>query len=154
MDVYKRLEELSIVLPESPTPKGLYTPVVEFGDKFLYTSGAGSIKNGELIYTGKVGQDISLEQGQSAARQCMLNLLSNLNKYLGDLNKVKRIIKILAFVASDDNFHKQALVVNGASEILIQIFGEERGKAARTAVGVNVLPGNQPVEIEMIVELK
>ena len=150
-DVYAKLKELGIVLPPPPAKGGLYTPVMEFGDHFLYCSGCGPQQNGTSI-DGKLAKDLTVEQGQQAAYRCMLNLLSNLAAKLGDLNRIKRFVKVLAFVNSTDDFGQQPQVVNGGSQLLLDLFGEERGLPARTAIGVNATPGNIAVEIEVLVE--
>lgn len=154
MDVYMRMKDLGIELNDPPEKGGLYSPIVEFGDKLVYVSGNNCKINGVITNPGKVGAEVTLEQGQQAAKQCILNILSNLEKSLGDLNKIKRFVKILGFVASSNDFYLQAEVMNSASQLLLDIFGEKVGLAARSAIGVNVLPNNQPVEIEVLVELK
>ena len=150
-DVYAKMKESGIILPPPPAKGGLYTPVVEFGDHLLYCSGCGPQYNGENI-TGKLGKDLTLEQGQEAARRCMLNLLANLHAKLGDLNRIKRFVKVLAFVNSTDDFTRQPEVVNGGSRLLLDLFGEERGLPARTAMGTNATPGDIAVEIEVLAE--
>lgn len=107
--------------------------------------------NGTSI-DGKLGQDLTVEQGQEAAKCCMLNLLANLDAKLGDLNRIKRFVKVLAFVNSADDFTQQPQVVNGGSQLLLDLYGEERGLPARTAMGVNATPGNISVEIELLAE--
>ena len=146
-----KLKELGITLPTPPANGGLYTPVMEFGDHLLYCSGCGPQVNGTSI-DGKLGKDLSVEQGQEAAYRCMLNLLANLNAKLGNLDRIKRFVKVLAFVNSTDDFVQQPQVVNGGSQLLLDLFGEERGLPARTAMGVNATPGNIAVEIEVLVE--
>ena len=146
-----KLKELGITLPTPPAKGGLYTPVMEFGDHLLYWSGCGPQVNGTSI-DGKLGKDLSVEQGQEAAYRCMLNLLANLNAKLGNLDRIKRFVKVLAFVNSTDDFVQQPQVVNGGSQLLLDLFGEERGLPARTAMGVNATPGNIAVEIEVLVE--
>ena len=146
-----KLKELGITLPTPPAKGGLYTPVMEFGDHLLYCSGCGPQVNGTSI-DGKLGKDLSVEQGQEAAYRCMLNLLANLNAKLGYLDRIKRFVKVLAFVNSTDDFVQQPQVVNGGSQLLLDLFGEERGLPARTAMGVNATPGNIAVEIEVLVE--
>lgn len=150
-DIYEKLKELNITLPKPPAKGGIYTPVQEFGNHFLYCSGCGPQLDGSSI-DGKLGKDLTIEQGQEAARRCMLNLLANLNEKLGDLNKIKRFVKVLAFVNSADDFKQQPQVINGGSQLLLDLFGEECGLPARTAIGVNATPGNIAVEIEAIVE--
>lgn len=153
-NVYEKLEALNITLPHPPAKGGIYTPVQEFGQNLLYCSGCGpDIGDGKVI-TGKLGKDLSVEEGQLAARRCMLNLLANLNEKIGDLNRIKKFVKILGFVNSCDQFSEQPKVINGASQLLLDIFGEEIGLAARTAIGTNATPGNIACEIELLVELK
>lgn len=152
-NVYDKMKEMGIVLPQSPPKGGVYAPVKEFGGSFLYCSGCGPDLGGGNTYTGKLGKDLTLEEGKKAAYNCMLNLLANLECKLGDLNRIKRFVKVLAFVASDNDFVQQPQVANGGSELLVELFGEEAGCPARSAIGVNTLPGNIAVEIEMLVEL-
>lgn len=153
IDVNKRILEAGIVIPEAPAPGGIYTPAREFGDRLVYSSGCGPQVNGVPVHVGKVGTELTLEQGQEAARACMLNVLSVVKKQIGDLARIKRVVKVLAFVASGDGFTSQPAVINPASQLLVDIFGEEAGKGARSAIGTNVLPGNIPVEIEVLFEL-
>ena len=154
MDVYEVMKEKNIVLNNPTSPMGLYKPVQVFLEgKLLYTSGTGPTRNEEHVYLGKVGRELTIEQAQEAARFCMLNILANMEMVIGDLNKVKRVVKTLGFVASTDDFHDQPKVINGASQLLIDIFGEENGKGARSAIGTNTLPSNIPVEIEVLFEL-
>lgn len=150
MDVYTRLKELNIELGEHTPLGGIYTSVREYGKNMVYTSGTSA--NNDV--TGKLGRDLTLEQGMEQARLTMLNILSNLHHDLKNLNRIKRFVKILAFVASADDFYQQPQVVNGASALLKEIFGDEVGLPARSAIGVNVLPGNIPIEIEVVLELK
>ncbi len=154
MNIYDALKEKGIVLPAPPPKGGVYTPVQEFGTHFLYCSGCGPDLGNGNNFIGKVGQDLTLENGQKAAYNCMLNLLANLEAKTGDLNKIKRFIKMLAFVNSADSFSQQPQVMNHASNLLIDIFGEKAGCPARTAIGVNTLPGGIACEIEVLVELK
>lgn len=154
IDVNQRMKEKGIVIPTVPAPGGIYTPAMEFGGRFVYSSGCGPQVDGVPVHVGKVGAELTLEQGQESARACMLNVLSVVQAQLGDLNRVKRVVKTLAFVASSNDFTQQPAVINPASQLLIDIFGEEAGKGARSAIGSNVLPGNIPVEIEVLFELK
>ena len=153
MDVYQNLKDAGIILPPAPPLGGVYTPAREFGTNLCYVSGAGPNVEGKPQWAGKLGSTYTLEQGQEAARDAIKNALSVLHNNLGDLNKIKKFVKILAFVASADDFFRQPEVANGASQLLVDIFGEEIGRAARSAIGVNVLPGNIPFEIEFLVEL-
>lgn len=153
MYIEKRLEELGIRLPESSEPKAMYIPCKQAGN-LLFVSGQLPCKlDGELAYTGKLGDELTLEQGQECARLCVVNMLSAIKYYLGDLDKVKSVVKLQAFVASKTGFDKQHLVTNGASELLFDIFGQ-KGTHARTAVGINQLPLDSPIEIEAIFELE
>lgn len=152
MDIYERIRELGYEIPELPPKGGIYKPVKQVGN-MLYISGQGSTKNGIPVIVGKVGAERTMEEGQEAARICVLNALSNLHDYLGDLNKIKSLVKILAFVASADNFNQQPKVIDGASRLLADIFGEDNGIGARSAIGANELPGNITVEIEFIFEI-
>ncbi len=153
-DIYEKLKEMNITLPAPPPKGGVYTPVMEFGEKFLYCSGCGNdIGDGKQLI-GKVGKDLTLEQGQQAAYCCMLNLLANLQDKLGDLNRIKRCVKVLGFVNCTDDFTQQPQVINGGSNLLLALLGPEKGLPARTAMGTNSCPGNIPVEIEMLVEIE
>lgn len=153
-DVYEVLKEKNITLPQPPPKGGVYTPVQEFGDKLLYCSGCGPDLGGGNNVIGKLGKDLTLEDGQRAAYQCMLNLLANLDAKTGDLNRIKRFVKVLAFVNSADDFVMQPQVVNGGSNLLAELFGEEAGVPARSAIGTIALPGGIACEIEVLVELK
>ena len=152
-DVYELLKEKGITLPKPSTKAGIYTRVKPFGDKLLYCSGCGPNRIDGTKVIGKLGKDLDIEQGQEAAYWCMLNLLGNLHDAIGDLNKIKQFVKVLAFVNSTDDFQKQPLVVNGGSQLLVDLFGEV-GLAARTALGTNALPNGIACEIEVLVELK
>ena len=153
-DVYAKIKEKGIELPPPPAKGGVYTPVQEFGDRFLYCSGCGPDLGTRGTVVGKLGRDLTLEEGQKAAYNCMLNLLSNLQAKLGDLNRIRRFVKVLAFVNSTDDFDKQPQVVNGGSNLLVELFGEEKGLPARTAIGTNALPGGIACEIEVLVEVE
>ena len=150
MNVYDNLKKLGLELPPPPPKGGIYKPVKQVGN-LLYVSGQGATKNGVSVLQGKLGRKCTVGQGQQAAQLCALNALSVLNDFLGDLNQVKSLVKMLAFVASADGFGQQPLVANGASQLLLDVFGEE-GVGARSAIGVKELPGNIPVEIEFVFE--
>ncbi len=154
MDIYRKLMDMGINLPKTPVPAGIYKPVVDFDGNMIYTSGMGPKIEGKPTLLGKIGKDLTLEQGQEAARNCMLNILGAVAAKTGDLNRIARVVKVLGFVASADDFYDQPKVINGASQLLVDVLGEENGKAARSAIGTSVLPGNIPVEIEAIFELK
>ncbi len=149
----QRLAELNIQLPQAPKPVASYVPAVRSG-KWLIVSGQLPFLNGQLLATGKVGAEVTPELAAQAARQCILNALAVIKAELGgDWSQFSRVVRLGAFVASDNNFTTQPKVANGASDLLAEIFGDA-GKHARSAVGVNVLPLNAAVEIELMVELK
>jgi len=154
MCVYEKLKELGMELPQMPPKAGIFVFVKEFGHKLAYVSGCGPDINGVLFKKGKLGQELTLEEGQEAARNCALNMLTLIHDHVGDLNQIKRIVKVLGFVASDNTFFEQPKVINGCSEFLEKLLGSEAGLGARSAIGTNVLPGNIPVEIELLFELK
>jgi enamine deaminase RidA (YjgF/YER057c/UK114 family) len=154
--IEKRLAELGITLPPVwGVPPGMnFIMAVQTGN-LLYTAGHGPIGDGgRLAYRGKVGAEVSVEDGYQAARLTGLNLLATLQKELGSLDRVVKIVKVLGMVNAVDGFEKQPAVINGASDLFVEVFGAEIGKHARSAVGMGGLPGNMPVEIEMIVEVK
>mgnify|MGYP001170028353 FL=1 len=153
INVYDNLKKLNIELPPAPAKAGVYEQVKLFGPNLAYISGCLPNIEGLPPINGKVGKDLSLEDAQEAARRCILNILAILERDLGDLNRVKDCVKMLAFVASDNDFYGQPQVANAASELLIQVFDEEKCPA-RSAIGVNVLPGNVPVEIELLIEIE
>ena len=150
--VEEKMKELGFTLPETVKPLAAYIPAIRTGD-YVYTSGQVPFANGELKYGGKIGFDLSLEEGQKAAELCTLNALSAIKGVTGDLDKIEQIVKVTVFVNSADGFTDQPKIANGASEFLGKIFGEA-GKHTRSAVGVNELPVNSAVEIEMIVKVK
>jgi enamine deaminase RidA (YjgF/YER057c/UK114 family) len=150
--IENKLKEMGIKLSKARKPAAQYVPAKTVGN-LVYLSGADCRINGELMFEGKVGRDITVEQGYQAARQVMINLLAVLKEHIGDLDRVKQIVKLLAFVNSADGFVEQPFVVNGASDLLVEVFGE-KGRHARSAISSNELPFNTPVEIEMIVEIE
>ncbi|GED70827.1 hypothetical protein BRE01_45290 [Brevibacillus reuszeri] len=150
--IEQRLQELGITLPEPPPVAAIYVPAVTVGS-LVYTSGNDCRVDGKLMFQGKLGQELTIEQGQLAARQTMINLLAVLKAHLGDLDKIERIVKLLAFVNSAPGFADQPYVINGASALLEEVFGEQ-GRHARSAIGTSELPFHTPVEIEMIVQIK
>ena len=152
MSVEERVKELGIILPVPAKPVAEYVPVKQVG-KLLYISGQDCKKDGKLLYEGKVGKELSVEQGQEAARQCMVNALGVLKQYLGNLDEIKQVVKVLGFVNSADGFVLQPAVINGGSKLLVEVFGEE-GRHSRSAISSNELPFNTPVEIELIVEME
>ncbi|HRQ88581.1 MAG TPA: RidA family protein [Bacteroidia bacterium] len=152
MSAEARLAELGIVLPPAPKPGGVYKPLVRVGN-LAWLSGHGPCLDGETYQTGRVGAEVSLEEAQIAARNTGLSLLATMKRELGSLDRVSRLIKTLALVNCTDDFTQQPLVVNGFSELFGEVFGDA-GIGARSALAANTLPGNIPVEIEIIVELK
>lgn len=152
MTIYDRLKELDLDIPEPPAPGGIYELTKQTGN-VIFTSGQAPSQDGKFIYTGKLGADVSIEDGKKAAALCVLNCLSVIEARIKDLNKITNIVKVLGFVSSAPNFNDQPEVINGASQLLVDIFGE-KGKHARSAIGVNELPFNIAVEIEIIVEVE
>ena len=152
MGIYNRLKEMSVELPVATTPNGAYRLMSEFGDNLLYTSGTGCALNGKPISIGKLGKEVSIEEGKAAAKQCILNILSNIHLVLSDLNRIESVVKTTVYVAGTDDFTQQSTVADGASLFLVDLLGE-KGKGARCAIGVNALPKNQSVEIEIIFQL-
>jgi enamine deaminase RidA (YjgF/YER057c/UK114 family) len=146
----ERLKELKITLPPSPTPVANYVNAVRVGN-LLYLSGTTSR---DLKPFGKVGRDVTVKEGYQAARQAGMILLANVRANLGTLNRVKRVVKVLGMVNSADGFAEQPAVINGFSDLMVEVFGEAVGKHARSAVGVAALPGNAPVEVEAILEVE
>ena len=152
MNIENRLKELGIELPTAPTPAGSYVPAVTAGN-MVFVSGQLPTVAGELKYKGKVGTDISLEDANHAAKVCIINALAVLKAHLGSLDNIERIVRLGGFVNSSDGFTMQPKVINGASDFLFEVFGE-KGQHARAAVGVNELPLNAAVEVEMTVLIK
>ena len=146
-----RLTELGLELPTAPKPMGVYKPVLVIGN-MLYVSGQGPLKPDGTLIKGKVGKDLTMEEGKLAARQVGLAMLSTIKANIGDLNKIKRIVKTLGMVNSTPEFDKHPAVINGFSELMADIFGEDNGVGVRSAVGM-MLPGNIAVEIEAMFEL-
>ena len=148
----EKIKELGITLPGGKAPVGNYVPAVKTGN-LLYLSGVGPAAGPDgTIPTGKVGQDLTVEQGYEAARLVGINLLARLKDALGDLDKVERVVKLLSMVNASPVFTQTPAVANGCSDLLVEVFGE-RGRHARSAVGMAALPNNIAVEIEMIVEV-
>jgi enamine deaminase RidA (YjgF/YER057c/UK114 family) len=147
-----RLRELGIELPTPPPPVANYIGAVRVGE-LLFVSGHGPYEDGEYRYTGKLGREVDIETGQQAARLTMLNFLGTVRAELGSLDRVERIVKLLCMVNSAPDFGEQPQVANGASDLLVEIFGEDRGRHARSAVGMGALPMGISVEIEGILEI-
>ena len=150
--VESRINELKIALPAAPKPVAAYIPAKQTG-KLVFTAGQLPMVNGELISKGLLGQDVEIDEANKAARICTLNALAAIKGVIGDLDRIKQIVRVVGYVASVPTFTQQPAVVNGASELLLEIFGEN-GKHARSAVGMAVLPLNASVEIELTVEVE
>jgi enamine deaminase RidA (YjgF/YER057c/UK114 family) len=151
MSADAKLAELGLELPPAPKPAGVYNPLVTTGN-LVYLSGHGPLKPDGSMISGKVGADLSQEEGKAAARQVGLALLSTIKAQLGSLDKIQRIIKVLGMVNAAPDFTEHPSVINGCSELFVEVWGED-GRAARSAVGMGSLPGNIAVEIELIAEL-
>ncbi|PXA78274.1 MULTISPECIES: RidA family protein [Auritidibacter] len=150
--VEDRLQDAGFTLPEVATPLAAYVPALREG-QLIYTSGQLPLQNGELAATGKLGADVSVEEGQKLAQLCVLNAMAAVKNLVGDLDHVAQVVKVTGFVASAPDFYGQPQVINGASELLGQAFGAA-GSHARAAVGVAVLPMNAPVEVEITVKVQ
>ena len=146
-----RLKALGIQLPPAPTPVASYVPAVRTGN-LVFLAGQGPLAGGKPTVTGKVGAELTEEEGNKAARATILNSLAALRAEIGSLDRVRRIVKLVGWVNSAPGFTRQPWVINGASDLLVEIFGDA-GKHARSSVGANELPFNIPVEIELIVEI-
>ena len=151
-NVERRLRDAGLVLPPATTPMAAYVPAIRSG-RLVFVSGQGPIRDGAPVYQGRLGAEVSEEQGVDAARICALNTLAVLASEIGDLDRVRQVVKLLGFVSSTDDFDRQPFVMNGASELFLMAFGPERGRHARSAIGTNALPLRIPVEIEVAFEL-
>ena len=147
-----KIDGLGLKLPDAPKPVAAYIPAKQSGN-LVFTAGQLPMVNGELISKGLLGQDVEIDEANKAARICTLNALAAIKGVIGDLDRIKQIVRVVGFVASVPTFTQQPAVVNGASELLLEIFGEA-GKHARSAVGMAVLPLNASVEIELTVEVE
>ena len=150
--VESKLESMGLKLPEAPKPVAAYIPAKQTG-KLVFTAGQLPMVQGELISKGLLGQDVEIEEANKAARICTLNALAAIKGVIGDLDRIRQVVRVVGYVASVPTFIQQPAVVNGASELLLEIFGEN-GKHARSAVGMAVLPLNASVEIELTVEVE
>jgi enamine deaminase RidA (YjgF/YER057c/UK114 family) len=147
-----KLTELGIALPPAPKPVATYIPAVRAGD-LLFLSGTGPFKDGRIAFTGKLGRDLTVEQGYEAARLTLLNALAMARQELGTLDRVVRVVRVTGHVASAEGFTQQPAVINGASDLLVQIFGEA-GRHARLALGAAELPLNMCLELELILQVR
>ena len=151
-DIDKKLQDLGITIPDAPMPAANYIPYVITG-KLVFISGQVPFENGEIKHTGKVGKDIDVDQAKLIAKTCALNVISVLKNALnGDLSQVKKCVKLGIFVSCTNDFNQQPEVANGASDLMVAVFGDQ-GKHARFAVGSNSLPKNVPVEVDGIFEI-
>lgn len=149
--VSERIKELNLQFPPAPKPAGVYRPILVI-DKFLYVSGQAPVNFDGSFMQGRVGENLSQEEGYKAARQVGLTMLSTILTHFGDIDKVKRIVKVLGMVNCTPDFQRQPLVMNGFSELMAEVFGQEYGIGARSAVGM-MLPDGIPVEVEAMFEL-
>lgn len=150
-DIEKKITDSGLVLPPAPKPVGLYKPVLISG-KFLFVSGQGPVLPDGSLMKGKVGNDLTTEQAKLAARQVGLTMLSTIKSQIGDLNKIRRLVKTFGMVNCTSDFGQQPIVINGFSELMADIFGNDAGVGVRSAVGM-ILPNNIAVEIEAIFEI-
>lgn len=148
----ERFEQLKLNLPPAPAPLGVYKPCLVDG-KYLYLSGHGPVRDDKSLIIGRIGSDLSQEEGKIAALQVGLTMLSTIKTNIGSLNKVKRVIKVLGMVNCTPEFEKHPYIINGCSELFAKVWGEENGIGVRSAVGFGSLPDNIPVEIEALFEL-
>lgn len=148
----EQFEKLGLSLPPAPAPKGVYKPCLTDG-KYLYLSGHGPVQDDTSLIIGRIGREMSPEDGKLAARQVGLTMLSTIKTHLGSLNKIKRVIKVLGMVNCTPEFEHHPFIINGCSELFAAVWGEENGIGVRSAVGFGSLPDNIPVEIEAMFEL-
>ena len=149
----QRFEALKLTLPPAPKPIGVYKPFL-IVDKFVYVSGHGTVKEDGTLIIGRIGKDVTPEEGKLAAQQVGLAILATLKKNLGTLNKIKRVIKVLGMVNCVPEFERHPFIINGCSELFAKVWGDDNGVGVRSAVGMGSLPDNSPVEIEAMFELE
>jgi enamine deaminase RidA (YjgF/YER057c/UK114 family) len=152
-DIEKKIKDLGLVLPPAPKPVGLYKPVLIVGN-LAYVSGHGPLQSDGTLIVGRLGADLSLEQGQAAARQTGLAMLATLTANLGSLDRVVRVVKVLGLVRCTDEFGQSPAVINGFSQLFVDLWGSDLGIGVRSALGTNSLPGGIAVEVEAIFEVK
>jgi len=152
-DIDSKLAQLGLSLPPAPKPVGLYKPVLVVGN-LAYVSGHGPLQSDGTLILGRVGADLTLEQGQAAARQTGLAMLATLRAGLGSLDKIARVVKILGLVRCTDDFGQTPAVINGFSQLFVDLWGSDLGIGVRSALGTNALPGGMAVEVEAIFEIK
>ncbi len=151
MSVEQKLIQLGITLPAPPKPVATYVPAVQAGD-LLFLSGVIPFRNGKLTVEGKLGRDLTVEQGYEAARIALLNALAIVRSEIGTLDRVRKVVRLVGHVASAEGFVQQPAVVNGASDLLVRIF-DDAGRHARVAIGAAELPLNSPIELELILQI-
>lgn len=152
-NIEQKLQQLGLQLPPVPPAGGVYHPVVRH-ENLIYVSGQGPMQSDGSLIKGKVGRDMDADAGKLAAQQVGLTMLATLKKHFGDLDKIKRLIKLFGMVNCTSDFEKQPYVINGCSELFAKLWGTENGVGARSAVGMGALPGNIPVEIEAVFEME
>ena len=152
MDAEKRVMDLGIDLPPAPKPVGNYIAGVRVGN-LLFMSGCGPRRNDGSVITGKLGSDLSVQQGYDAARVVGLNMLANIRSVVGSLDRIERVVKVLGMVNCAPEFNDMPKVINGFSDLFVEVLGPERGRGARSAVGMAALPGQIAVEVEMVLEV-
>lgn len=152
-EIDKKIADLGLVLPPAPKPVGLYKPMLMVG-ALAYLSGHGPLKPDGTLILGRVGADLSVEQGQEAAKQTGLAMLATLKASLGSLDRIVRVVKILGLVRCTDDFGQSPLVINGCSQLFVDLWGSDLGIGVRSALGTNSLPGGMAVEVEAIFEIK
>ena len=152
-NIEQKLQEMGLQFPQMHVSKGIYKRCLTIGN-FLFVSGHVSVHTDGKFFTGKLGADLSEEQGKAAARQCALAILSSIKEHLGNFDRLKKLVKLLGMVNSSPNYEKHALIVNGCSELFADVFGAENGIGSRSAVGMGSLPGNIAVEIEATFEIE
>jgi|TARA_B110000037_G_scaffold218646_1_gene282065 enamine deaminase RidA (YjgF/YER057c/UK114 family) len=153
MNAEAKIAELNIELPPAPAPMGVYKPIVILNG-VVYLSGHGPLRSDGTLILGRVGSELDQQAGYDAARQTGLAMLATLRSALGSLDKVKRVVKVLGMVNCTSDFEQHPAVINGCSELFAEVFGEEAGVGARSAIGMGSLPGNIPIEVEGIFELE
>lgn len=146
------LQELGLELPPPPEPMGVYKPCLIVGN-FLYVSGHGPVLPDRSLIVGRIGEKLNMDEGKAAARQVGLTILASVKKHLGSLDRISRVVKVLGMVGCVPEFEKHPYVINGCSELFVDIWGPDNGVGVRSAVGMGSLPGNIPVEIEAMFEL-
>ena len=149
----QRFEKLGLTLPPAPKPIGVYKPFLKVGN-FVYVSGHGTLKADGTMIIGRIGKDLTMDEGKKAAQQVGLAILATLKQNLGSFNKIKRVIKVLGMVNCVADFERHPFVINGCSELFASVWGDDNGVGVRSAVGMGSLPDNIPVEIEAMFELQ